>query len=188
MNSCYLQITNLIQMKCNSKGNLISSNLSSGNCSYLESASFMIFFSCSFLILIWTYSLQTEQTSHFSVLGWFVPLGPPGKGECAKWWGIPGQSYLAIAITEKNHPNYLPNYKTTVFGIPSTGLVLLFIHVFIYSFDSLMKHKFINLYISWEYIWQAPFWVLRIQMQWNYIMKLILCFLVCISQHGTLPS
>lgn len=139
-------------MKCNSKGNLISSNLSSGNCSYLESASFMIFFSCSFLILIWTYSLQTEQTSHFSVLGWFVPLGPPGKGECAKWWGIPGQSYLAIAITEKNHPNYLPNYKTTVFGIPSTGLVLLFIHVFIYSFDSLIKHKFINLYLLRVYM------------------------------------
>lgn len=43
MNSCYLQVTNLMQLKCNSKGNLISSNLPSDNCSHLQSASFMTF-------------------------------------------------------------------------------------------------------------------------------------------------
>lgn len=34
MSSCYLQTTNLIQMTYNSKGNLISSNLPSDNCSH----------------------------------------------------------------------------------------------------------------------------------------------------------
>lgn len=61
MNSCYLQVTNLMQLKCNSKGNLISSNLPSDNCSHLQSASFMIFSPCSYPIFIWSCSLQTQH-------------------------------------------------------------------------------------------------------------------------------
>ena len=63
MNSCSLQITNLIQVKYNSKGNVNSRNLPSDNCSHLEYAPFMVFFfpPCSFPILIWICSLQTQD-------------------------------------------------------------------------------------------------------------------------------
>jgi hypothetical protein len=47
-NTCYLQITNLIQVKYDSKGNLIRSNSPSGNNSHLAPISFMIYFSCSY--------------------------------------------------------------------------------------------------------------------------------------------
>lgn len=61
MNSCSLQITNLIQMKYNSKGNLDSRNLPWDNHSHLESASFMILCPCNFPILIWNSSPLLRQ-------------------------------------------------------------------------------------------------------------------------------
>lgn len=132
MNSCYLQITNQMEMQCNSDGNLIRSDLPSGNCSYLESVSFMIpSLSASpfplppfppsppqlphFYLDLFS-SVDIGQTSHFPLLGCFAPRGFLGKRVVLSAKGFLW-SHFPIALEGKNHPSSLPIYKTTVLGV-----------------------------------------------------------------------
>lgn len=158
MNSFYLQITNQMEMQCNSDGNLIRSDLPSGNCSHLESVSFMIPPPHALLplppqlphfYLDLFSSVDIGQTSHFPLLGCFAPRGSAGKRDVLSAEGFLW-SHFPIALEGKNHPNSLPIYKTTVLGVSyllSIVILFLFIHVFIYYLNHLLN-MFINVYIS----------------------------------------
>lgn len=136
MNTYYLQIPNLIQMKYKSKGNLVAIYL--GNFRHLESTSFMIFFISALAPFFWIYyPLQTQDklATSLSFSGFHLQV-PRQWGMCSVL-GHSWESHLTTAIEWKNHPNYFPNYKTTVLGggedtICSSPLIDWLIHWFTY--------------------------------------------------------